>query len=318
MVVGADVVLRGYSGYNTRSALMVKEKAFPPSESGGAPLAVTVFFGANDASLPDRYAAFLHVPLDEYKQNLIAIVAFLKKKMRPEIYLFGDSITEGSFTNGGWGASLANHFSRTADVVLRGYSGYNTRWALMVKEKVLPPAESGGAPLAVTVFFGANDASLPDRYSAFQHVPLDEYKQNLVAIVAFLKKQWASTRIILITPPPIDEAARILHPYVPNPSGLPERTNEVAGRYAKECVAAAAECGVAVIDIWEKMQKLPNWEKTYLSDGLHLTPNGNKVVFEEVIAQLKDQKISPDNLPPDLPLFSQIDPNDPVKSFQNL
>ncbi|KAL8468182.1 hypothetical protein ACS0TY_031424 [Phlomoides rotata] len=238
--------------------------------------------------------------------------------MRPKIYLFGDSITGLSFTNGGWGASLANHFSRTADVVLRGYGGYNTRWALLVKEKVFPAAESGGAPLAVTVFFGANDASLPDRYGAFQHVPLDEYKQNLVAIVAFLKKQWASTRIILITPPPIDEAARILHPYVPNPSGLPERTNEAAGRYAKECVAAAAECGVAVIDIWERMQKLPNWEKTCLSDGLHLTPNGNKVVFEEVIAQLKDQKISPGTLPPDLPLFWQIDPKNPLKSFQNL
>lgn len=72
-------------------------------------------------------------------------------------------------------------------MVLRGYSGYNTRWALKVKEKVFPPSESGGAPLAVTVFFGANDACLPDRCRSFQHVPLDEYKQNLHAIVAFLK-----------------------------------------------------------------------------------------------------------------------------------
>ena len=33
--------------------------------------------------------------------------------MRPKIYLFGDSITEFSFDEGGWGASLANHFART-------------------------------------------------------------------------------------------------------------------------------------------------------------------------------------------------------------
>lgn len=75
--------------------------------------------------------------------------------------------------------------------MLRGYSGYNTRWAVKVMERVFPPppaeAEGGGAPLAVTVFFGANDASLPDRCSGFQHVPFDEYKQNLLAIVAFLK-----------------------------------------------------------------------------------------------------------------------------------
>lgn len=89
------------------------------------------------------------------------------------------------------------------DVVLRGYSGYNTRWALKVIEKVFPAADGAGggpdsdsssrtstegeAPLAVTVFFGANDACLPDRYSAFQHVPLDEYTRNLHSIVSFLK-----------------------------------------------------------------------------------------------------------------------------------
>jgi len=143
-------------------------------------------------------------------------------KMRPKIYLYGDSITEESFSDGGWGASLSHHFSRTViiyfflsyylsyciyiflslcflimfgslfffqvDVVLRGYSGYNTRWALKVAERIFPPVESGGVPpLAVTVFFGANDACLPDRYSAFQHVPLHEYKQNLHSIISFFK-----------------------------------------------------------------------------------------------------------------------------------
>lgn len=236
--------------------------------------------------------------------------------MRPKIYLFGDSITEQSFADGGWGASLTNHFSRTADVVLRGYSGYNTRWALKVIEEVFPAAAGGDAPLAVTVFFGANDASLPDRSSGFQHVPLDEYKQNLLAIVAFLKKQWPSTRIILIAPPPIDEDARLLYPYVDNPSGLPERTNEAAGRYAKECHAVAAECGVPAINLCEKMQQLPGWKKAYLCDGLHLTPTGNKFVFGEVIKRLSEEQISLETLPADLPLISEIDSNDPLKSFE--
>lgn len=77
-------------------------------------------------------------------------------------------------------------------MVLRGYSGYNTRWAVKVlDQRVVPAAKSGGdgadEPLAVTVFFGANDACLPDRCSAFQHVPLDEYQHNLLSIVSFLK-----------------------------------------------------------------------------------------------------------------------------------
>lgn len=73
-----------------------------------------------------------------------------------------------------------------ADVVLRGLSGYNTRWAL----KVLPRAMEGAAdadPAAVTVFFGANDASLPDQVQAHQNVPLEEYQTNLRAICAYFK-----------------------------------------------------------------------------------------------------------------------------------
>jgi hypothetical protein len=78
------------------------------------------------------------------------------------------------------------------DVVLRGYSGYNTRWALKVLERVFPLSLGGDggnetAPVALTVFFGANDACLPDRCSGFQHVPLHEYKDNLRSIVSFFK-----------------------------------------------------------------------------------------------------------------------------------
>lgn len=237
--------------------------------------------------------------------------------MRPRIYLFGDSITEASFAYGGWGSSLANHFSRTADVVLRGYSGYNTRWALKVKEKVLHPSESSRSPAAVLVFFGANDACLPDRSSAFQHVPLEEYKQNLHAILAFLKKQWPSSCILLITPPPIDEAARLLHPLSDISSSLPERTNEAAGNYAKACLTVASERGVAAVDLWTKLQQFPGWQKAYLEDGLHLTEKGSKVLFEEVVPRLKEEGISLESLPADQPLLSDIDAKDPLKSFEN-
>lgn len=77
-------------------------------------------------------------------------------------------------------------FLYQADIVVRGYSGYNTRWAVKVLDKVFPAMDEA-APMAVTVFFGANDACLDDRYAAFQHVPLDEYKHNLRFIFSFLK-----------------------------------------------------------------------------------------------------------------------------------
>ncbi|KAJ1393994.1 SGNH hydrolase-type esterase domain [Sesbania bispinosa] len=237
---------------------------------------------------------------------------------RPKIYLFGDSITEGSFEVGGWGASLANHYCRTADVVLRGYSGYNTRWALKVLDRVFPASHGGTetAPVAaVTVFFGANDASLPDRYSGFQHVPPHEFKENLRSIVSFFKKRWPTSHVLLITPPPIDEDARLRHPYGENPQGLPERTNEAAGEYARACIAVGGECEIPVVDIWTKMQQFPDWRRDYLSDGLHLTQGGNQVVFEELIRKLRDEGLSLESMPVDLPLISDIDRDDPLNAF---
>ncbi|XP_062189960.1 GDSL esterase/lipase At5g45920-like isoform X2 [Phragmites australis] len=187
--------------------------------------------------------------------------------MRPRLVLFGDSITEQSFEYGGWGAALAHRFARHADVVLRGLSGYNTRWAL----KVLPRAMEGAAaaatdPAAVTVFFGANDASLPDRARAHQYVPLEEYQSNLRAICGYFKERWPSTAIILITPPPIYEPARIRDIYgCDDPSRQAERTNEAAGAYARACLAVAKELGHPVIDIWTKMQEFPDWQTAALS-----------------------------------------------------
>ncbi len=45
--------------------------------------------------------------------------------------------------------------------MLRGYSGYNTAWALYLLPKVFP--EGMRPPALVTVFFGANDAVLKGR-----------------------------------------------------------------------------------------------------------------------------------------------------------
>lgn len=52
-------------------------------------------------------------------------------------------------------------------------------------------------------------------------------------------------------------------------------------------------------------------------DGLHFTAGGNRVLFEEVVEGLGIAGLSLETLPADLPLFYDIDPNDPLKSFSN-
>lgn len=247
--------------------------------------------------------------------------------VRPKVVLLGDSITEWAFQEGGWGAALAHHFARKVDVVLRGYSGYNTRWALKVLDRAVAgigsSATGGGEQqqqpvvAAATVFFGANDAALPDRYCWFQNVPIPEYTANLKSIVSSLKEKWPAAVIVLITPPPIDEDGRVSFPLpFSDGSGLPERTNDSAGAYAKACVAVAEESGVPVIDLWTRMQQVPGWEKALLSDGLHLTKQGNKVLFEEVLNAFNIHGVSLEGIPNDLPIFDDIDRDEPIKSLE--
>lgn len=42
-------------------------------------------------------------------------------------------------------------------------------------------------PVAVTIFFGANDAALLGRTRERHHVPLEEYKENLRKIIHHFK-----------------------------------------------------------------------------------------------------------------------------------
>ncbi|KAJ4757289.1 GDSL esterase/lipase [Rhynchospora pubera] len=237
--------------------------------------------------------------------------------MRPLIVLFGDSHTEESFREGGWGAALAHHFSRSADIVLRGYNGYNTRWALKVLDRVMDGV--GRSPAAITVFFGANDAALADKYNRLQHVPLDEYKENLQAICCSIKERWPSTIVILITPPPIYDEGLRKHPFGDDNSGELERTNVSTGDFAKACIDVANNSGVPVIDIWSEIQNYPGWEKSLLGwDGMHLSDQGNRILFEEVVKDLKKAGMSLETFPTDLPLFANLDEKDPLKSFTDM
>lgn len=237
---------------------------------------------------------------------------------RPRFVLFGDSITEQSFRPGGWGAALANSYARKADIIVRGYGGYNTRWALFLLNHIFPP-NCNDAPAVTTIFFGANDAVILGRTSEKQHVPPEEYKQNLRNTVHHLKECSPTMLVILITPPPVDEDGRNEYArslYGDKARELPERTNEMTGIYASNCVELAHELNLPCVDIWSRMQETIGWQKKFLSDGLHLTPEGNDVVYREVGRALKNAGLSPEALPYDFPHHSQIDGKRPGKAFE--
>ncbi|XP_007439279.1 isoamyl acetate-hydrolyzing esterase 1 homolog [Python bivittatus] len=198
----------------------------------------------------------------------------------PRIVLFGDSITEFSFQDKGWGAFLANRLARKCDVLNRGLSGYNTRWGKIVLPRLISKGCNARDILAVTVFFGTNDSALKDE-NPKQHVPLDEYADNLKSMIRYLNSVDISKQdIILVTPPPLHEATWEKE-CVARGEKL-NRLNSVTGEYAKACVKVAEECGTDVIDLWTLMQKDGQDFCCYLSDGIHFSEKGNTFLANQL------------------------------------
>ncbi|GFP94362.1 GDSL esterase/lipase cprd49 [Phtheirospermum japonicum] len=124
---------------------------------------------------------------------------------RPQFVLFGSSIVQMCYNVGGWGAILADLYARKADVVLRGYSGWNTRMALEILEKVFPK-DAAVQPSLVVLYFGGNDATNPHPSGLGAHVPLPEFVENMKKMIVHIKSLSDKTRIICLTSPPVNEA----------------------------------------------------------------------------------------------------------------
>ncbi|KAI8466391.1 MAG: SGNH hydrolase-type esterase domain-containing protein [Monoraphidium minutum] len=212
---------------------------------------------------------------------------------RPAILLFGDSLTERSLDpQGGWGAALAHHYARKADVINRGFGGYNSRWALPVLEQVLSQVKgSGQEVLLATLWLGANDAAMPDRGAARQHVPVAEFTSNLEAMVAAMRAA-GIPRVVLITPPPVDDAGRAAYQQQRNGSASlppPDRTDGFTSQYAKAVRGLGARLAAPVLDLDGALRREEAWASELLTDGLHFSPAGQALVGRLMIELLADK-----------------------------
>lgn len=230
--------------------------------------------------------------------------------------LLGDSITEQSldFDNGGWALHLLSVYRRKADIIPRGFSGYNTRWILNYLQNQQqqaqtqtnittnddstssnnsssPPIDTANLDLAI-IFLGANDAA---EEGSYQHVPLDEYKENLKQLCLRIK----SPRIILVTPPPYSAEKYMKTMGFPRSTRCDERTKKYAEAVVEvsqsfrhshddedeKSLKSSGGPRVACANINDLFrEKLPNdrWIDA-MSDGLHLGPVANKIVAEAIL-----------------------------------
>ncbi|ORY90040.1 SGNH hydrolase [Syncephalastrum racemosum] len=242
-----------------------------------------------------------------------------------QILLFGDSITQGSFDPmlHGFGAGVAHAYQRKLDVVNRGFSGYNTEWALAVWRQLLPTVERQKTRAArvelATIFFGANDAALP---FAFQHVPLDAFERNLTEMITLATDPNSSyynptLRLILVTPPPINEPQWRRRC---EDQGDPlNRTAEAASRYAEVVRKVGAANNVPVCDLWQRlMDRGQGHLQDFLLDGLHLNAQGNELMYELLMETIHTHypEMDPDALEMELPGFRDLSRTDFDKQLE--
>ena len=209
-------------------------------------------------------------------------------RVRPSILLFGDSITQFGFgcppdTSYGWASQLSMAYTRRADVLNRGFSGYNTRHALELFPRIFGEKndEKTNDLLFCTVFFGANDAALPGEG---QYVPIDEYASNLDALVTRIRQQSSAFNsnkplpILLMTPPPIDEVKLTAW------KGSSNRENTNTRQYGLKAMEVAKKHDrVSVVDCWTLLEGSNEQRGQHLCDGLHLNASGNQRVLDGVM-----------------------------------
>ena len=184
---------------------------------------------------------------------------------------------------------MTDVYARRLDVLNRGLSGYNTDWGLRVlkqacyfcratilfdSSKCLTEKKNQHTPKirVITIWFGANDACL--RPSP-QHVSLDAFVGNLRQMISAIRAADISreTRIILLTPPPVNTYQRGAALAARDPPQACDREFLVTKQYAEAVLAVAAAEHVSVVDIWSAMYEAAGGDEQklseYLVDGLH-------------------------------------------------
>eukprot|EP00249_Psilotum_nudum_P031991 c47062_g1_i1 orf=284-1126(-) len=244
---------------------------------------------------------------------------------RPLFVLFGASMVQYSFDIGGWGAILADLYSRQADILLRGYAGWNTRRALEKLEEIFPQ-DSARQPALVIVFFGGNDSMAPHPTGLGCHVPLPECTENIRKIATHIMGLSETTRVIFISCPPVNEdmtkdlarqLAMLKSVDLPGKANdLTQRlirSNDIARQYSEACINVCKELGLKYVDLWSTIQTRPDWRSSCLSDGLHLAPEGSIVLVEEILKVLKTADWEPSLYWKNMPLeYSDDSPYDPI------
>ena len=156
------------------------------------------------------------------------------------------------------------------------------------------------------MLLGSNDSA----NNEMQHVPLDEYKDNLRQIVqSILNYGLNKENLIIITPPKIEDELWSKHSIGPS-----SHFDHLVKNYANYCFSLCKELDLKCVDLYNLMNNSTDYGK-YLFDGLHLSPLGGKLLFDHLSPIIEELFIKNDKLEFNFPYWKEIENRVDVKNI---
>ncbi|KAF9885008.1 hypothetical protein FE257_000831 [Aspergillus nanangensis] len=174
------------------------------------------------------------------------------------------------------------------------------------------------------ILFGdsiTQQATAPDSGFVFQaELQDEEYKENLKQFIQHPAVLAQGTKILVLTPPAVNEYQ------MDAGDGTPlKRTAVNTKLYADAAREVASSLGTPVADIWTTFMTTAGWKEgetplpgskeipnnvqlqTLLSDGLHLTAEGYRTVFDVVMQAIRTNwpELSPESFPWVFPTWTE-------------
>lgn len=223
---------------------------------------------------------------------------------------------------------------RRLDVIPRGFGGYTSANLVHLIDRVFWPTLAGskGKIALYILWIGANDACLSN---AEQHIPLEIYAENYRRLLTdpSIKRHNPDIKILALNAPPICEYKNQQRDVSKGRSEI-MRTAENTRQYAAKAIEVAEEVGIPYVDVWSGIMNHLGWKNgepligshdlpenakmgEIFPDGLHLSGQGYKIVYEMVIQKIEQTypELSASNMKMAVPWWGDIDRSDMAKSL---
>ncbi|WRT65270.1 uncharacterized protein IL334_002213 [Kwoniella shivajii] len=265
----------------------------------------------------------------------------MARPVQDAILLMGDSITSRQDVPLSLYARLSEVYRRHMDILNRGLGAYNTRFYLPLLDQFLLRREESSHPQhirLVTIWFGANDAVLPE---FLQHVPLEEYINNLDSILALLTSKESPysvahddgpLNIVLVTPPPVypemmGDADFAGQRNMNNTRRYAEAVMALGQKWEEKELSSKGKWKLRTVDMFQGILQAAGGEgeplRPYFTDGLHLSTLGYNLLWDRLSSMIDNDfkgrglsRLDSDFTVPDWSILDHTNPRSAVDKMK--